>query len=313
MPANWATSHDVSVRFKVGRFLRRNYDLRKLSGEVTSLSGVIDARSSSSSFGGDLDLALVLDTRPTLFEAIYQYSWNDLDLALLPASRTAVRQISGRVDLQGGIKGQGISLHQIVEHGNGYLFVDVEKARFLRGGMELFTTSPLHIVEQILRDVSPWGEREKFFDIECGVIGMRIKDGVGTALPPPDHTIAIKAKEFRLAGFGDLQLPDESLSLSVRSKARGLGLSAATLIEQSGLSAIYPPFYRIGGTLLHPKVESDSDGSDLVEKLLKLGSAWVTGGTSVALLGLIDRLAIEPVGCEGARERAFDIVPKSFP
>ena len=153
---------------------------------MTSSSGVIDARSSSSSFGGDLDLALVLDTRPTLFEAIYQYSWNDLDLALLPASRTAVRQISGRVDLHGGIKGQGMSLHQIVEHGTCYLFVDVEKARFLRGGMELFTTSPLHIVEQILRDVSPWGEREKFFDIECGVIGMRIKDGVGTALPPPD-------------------------------------------------------------------------------------------------------------------------------
>ncbi len=64
---------------------------------------------------------------------------------------------------------------------------------------------------------------------------------------------------------------------------------------------------------MHPKVESDSDGSDLVEKLLKLGSAWVTGGTSVALLGLNDRLAIEPVGFEGARERAFGIVPKSFP
>ena len=122
--------------------------------------------------------------------------------------------------------------------------------------------------------MSPWGQREKYFDIECGVIGMRIKDGIGTAQPPPDHTIAIKAKEFRLVGFGDLGLQDESLSLSVRSKARGLGLSATTIIEQSGLSAIYQPFYRIGGTLLQPKVESDPEGSDLIEKLIKLGKCF---------------------------------------
>jgi hypothetical protein len=310
LPAGWAMSHDVSVQFKVGRFLRRNYDLRGLVGRVTSLSGVVDAHSRSSAFGGDLELTLNLDTRPTPFKAVYQYNWNDLDLALLPVARKAAPEITGRVDLKGGITGEGRSLHQIVERGDGYLFVDVEQARFLRGGMELFTTSPINIVEQILREVSPWGQREKFFDIECGVIGIRIKNGVGVALPPPEHTIAIKAKEFRLAGFGDLQLSDESLSLSVRSKARGLGFSSATLIEQSGLSAIYPPFYRIAGSLLSPKVESDPEGSDLVETLLKLGSAYVTGGTSVALLGLIDRLAIEPVGCEGARDRALKLVPK---
>ncbi len=313
LPVEWAIRNDVSVKFVVDRFLRRNYDLRQLSGEVVSQNGIVDARSNSNAFGGDLDLVLMLDTRSSPFNAIYRYNWNDLDLALLPVAQATVHEITGQVDLKGGIQGVGNSLHQIVESGNGFLYLDVDQARFLRGGMELFTTSPINVVEQILRDVSPWGQREKYFDIECGVIGMRIKDGIGTAQPPPDHTIAIKAKEFRLVGFGDLGLQDESLSLSVRSKARGLGLSATTIIEQSGLSAIYQPFYRIGGTLLQPKVESDPEGSDLVEKLIKLGSAYVTGGTSVAVLGLIDRLAIEPVGCEGARERAQMLVPKEFP
>jgi hypothetical protein len=80
LPAGWATNHDVSIQFKVDRFLRRNYDLREVTGRVTSSSGVIDARSKSSAFGGDLELTLILDTRLTPFEAIYQYNWNDLDL-----------------------------------------------------------------------------------------------------------------------------------------------------------------------------------------------------------------------------------------
>ena len=140
---------------------------------------------------------------------------------------------------------------------------------------------------------------------------MRIEKGIGRSLAPPNHTIAIKAKEFRLAGFGDVRFEDESVDLSVRSKARRLGLSAATLIEQSGLSTIYSPFYRIAGTLLRPQVEADPQGTDLLLRF-NLTTAWATGGSSAFLLWLIDRLAVVPVGCEGARERAHALVPVSF-
>lgn len=312
LPVRWARTHDVEVGFKVGRFLRRNYDLRRLDGKVSSQNGEVDGHSESSAFGGDLALHLMLDTRSTPYRAKYQYDWKGLSLALLPAAQKFDREITGRVNLKGGITGTGNSLHQIMEQGDGYLFVDLENARFLRGGMELLTTSPINIAVQILREVSPWVQRKKFFEIECGVIGMRIEKGIGRSLAPPKHTIAIKAKEFRLAGFGDVQFADESMGLSVRSKARRLGLSAATLIEQSGLSTIYSPFYRIAGTLLRPKVEPDPQGTDLLETGVKLGAAWATGGTSVFLLSLIDRLVIEPVGCEGARERARALVPASF-
>jgi hypothetical protein len=313
LPVRWARTHDVEVGFKVGRFLRRNYDLRSLAGKVSSQSGIVDGQSSSFAFGGDLTLHLMLDTRSAPYRAKYQYDWKGLNLALLPAAQKFGREITGRMNLMGGVTGAGDSLHQIMEQGDGYLVVDFESARFLRGGMELLTTSPINIVVQILREVSPWVQRKKFFEIECGVIGMRIEKGIGRSLIPPDHTIAIKAKEFRLAGFGDVQFADESVGLSVRSKARRLGLSAATLIEQSGLSTIYSPFYRIAGTLLRPQVEPDPQGTDLLETGVRLGAAWATGGTSVFLLGLIDRLVIEPVGCEGARERALALVPALFP
>ena len=308
----WARTHDVNVGFEVGRFLRRNYDLRSLTGKVSSKNGEVNGYSNSSAFGGDLAVHLMLDTRSTPYRAIYQYDWEGLNFALLPAARKVDREITGRVNLKGGITGTGNSLHQIMERGDGYLLVDLENAQLLRGDMELLTTSPINIAEQILREVSPWAQRKKFFEIECGVIGMRIENGIGRSLAPPNHTIAIKAKEFRLAGFGDVQLSDESIDMSVRSKARRLGLSAVELIEQSGLSPIYSPFYRIAGTLLRPKVEPDPQGTDLLQRL-KLTTAWATGGTSVFLLSLIDRLVIEPVGCEGARERAVALVPVSFP
>jgi hypothetical protein len=313
LPVQWARTHDVEVGFNVERFLRRNYDLRRLTGKVSSRKGEVDGHSNSIAFGGDLALHLMIDTRSTPYRAKYQYDWKGLNLALLPAAQQFDREITGRVSLKGGITGAGNSLHQIMEQGDGFLFVDLESARFLRGGMELLTTSPINIAVQILREVSPWAQRRKFFEIECGVIGMRIEKGIGRSLAPPDHTFAIKAKEFRLGGFGDIQFEDESIGLSVRSKARRLGLSAATLIEQSGLSTIYSPFYRIAGTLLRPQVEPDPQGTDLLETGVKLGAAWATGGTSVFLLSLIDRLAIEPVGCEGARERARALVPASFP
>ena len=313
LPVRWARTHDVEVGFKVGRFLRRNYDLRSLAGKVSSQSGKVDGHLNSLAFGGDLTLHLMLDTRSTPYRAKYQFDWTGLNLALLPAAQKFDREITGRMNLMGGVTGTGDSLHQIMEQGDGYLFVDFESARFLRGGMELLTTSPINIAVQILREVSPWVQRKKFFEIECGVIGMRIEKGIGRSLAPPNHTIAIKAKEFRLAGFGDVQFADESMGLSVRSKARRVGLSAATLIEQSGLSTIYSPFYRIAGTLLRPKVEPDPQGTDLLETGVKLGAAWATGGTSVFLLSLFDRLVIEPVGCEGARERARTLVPASFP
>ncbi|MBO69194.1 MAG: hypothetical protein CL398_12930 [Acidiferrobacteraceae bacterium] len=303
LPFEWSKTHDMDITITLQRLLRRNYDLRKLSGTVTAYDGEVRASSSSSAFGGNLSLSLDLDTKTMPYEATYRYDWRGLDLALLPAAKKFDREINGQLDLHGQILGSGNSLHQIMADGNGYLSVELNRARFLRGGMELLTTSPVNIAEQILREVSPWAKRRKFFEIECGVIAIKLENGVGSASVPPDHTIAIKAKEFRLSGFGELNMSDESLSLSVRSKARRLGLSAATLIEQAGLSPLYPPFYRIVGTLLRPKVEPDPEGANLIETSVKLGAAWATGGTSVVLLSLIDRLAIEPVGCEGARER----------
>ena len=256
-------------------------------------------------------MELDLDTRVDPPPANYFYDWKHLDLDLLPPQLKGGLDVSGVVSMQGNLAGVGRSLHEIAESGNGYLFTELEKnMKFPRGREEFLATTPLNIVEQILRGVSPWAERKKYYDIKCGVIGMSITDGVGHSAAPPDHTIALKAKEFELSAFGDLELSEEDLELSVRSKPRRERMSLDSLLDQSGLSLLYPPYYRIDGNLRRPTVVPDPEGRNLLERLkfedsgLKLGAAWATGGASIVVLGLLNQLDDEGGGCEGAQERS---------
>ena len=119
---------------------------------------------------------------------------------------------------------------------------------------------------------------------------------------------------MNLSAFGDLDLSEENLGLSVRSKPRRERISIDSLLDQSGLSLLYPPYYRIEGKLRRPIAVPDPDGRNLLERLkledsdilsgLKLGAALATGGTSAVVLSLLDQLDDEGGGCAGARQRS---------
>jgi hypothetical protein len=311
IPLVWADRYDVDLEFATDHLLRRNYEVTDFTLKVNSLNGLVNFQLQGISAGGDLEVQLDLDTRVDPPPANYFYDWKHLDLDLLPPQLKGGLDVSGVLSTQGYLAGVGRSLHEIAGSGNGYLFTELEKnIKFPRGREEFLATTPLNIVEQILRGVSPWAERKKYYDIKCGVIGMQITDGVGHSAAPPDHTIALKAKEFELSAFGDLELSEEDLELSVRSKPRRERMSLDSLLDQSGLSLLYPPYYRISGNLRRPTVVPDPEGRNLLERLkfedsgLKLGAAWATGGASIVVLSLLNQLDDEGGGCEGAKERS---------
>ena len=288
IPLVWADRYDVDLEFATDHLLRRNYEVTDFTLKVNSLNGLVNFQLQGISAGGDLEVQLDLDTRVDPPPANYFYDWKHLDLDLLPPQLKGGLDVSGVLSTQGYLVGVGRSLHEIAGSGTGYLFTELEKnIKFPRGREEFLATTPLNIVEQILRGVSPWAERKKYYDIKCGVIGMQITDGVGHSPAPPDHTIALKAKEFELSAFGDLELSEEDLELSVRSKPRRERMSLDSLLDQSGLSLLYPPYYRISGNLRRPTVVPDPEGRNLLERLkfedsgLKLGAAWATDRKSV--------------------------------
>jgi len=303
IPLTWADRYDLDMEFSASHLVRRSYDITDVTAKLISLDGLVNARLWGKSSGGDLEVQLDLDTEVDPHPANYAYDWKHLNLDRLPAVLKGGREMSGALSTRGYISGFGKSLHEIAQSGSGYLFTDLESVKFPRGREEILTTTPLNITEQILRGVSPWAKRKKYYDVKCGVIGMQIANGVGHSPPPPNHTIILKAGEFELSAFGNLDLSEEMLQLSVRSKPRREGISATLFLEKSGLSLLYPPYYQIGGTLRRPVVEQDPEGSSIFESL-KLGAAWATAGTSVVVLSLLDQLSDKGGGCPGARERA---------
>ncbi|MEC7790842.1 MAG: hypothetical protein VX856_07355, partial [Pseudomonadota bacterium] len=314
IPLNWAHSTDVDLEFAADHLLRRKYEVSDVALKVDSLNGLVNFQLQGISAGGDLEVQLDLDTQIVPHPANYSYDWKHLNLDLLPAGLKGSFDVSGVLSTHGYLAGAGRTLHEIAQSGNGYLFTDLESIKFPRGREELRATTPLNIAGQILREVSPWVERKKFYDIKCGVIGIQITDGVGHSAAPPHHTIAIKAGEFELSAFGDLDLSEENLGLSVCSKPRRERISLDSLLDQSGLSLLYPPCYRIEGKLRRPTAVPDPDGRNLLERLkledsdilssLKLGAALATGGTSAVVLSLLDQLDDEGGGCPGARQRS---------
>ena len=314
MPLAWADSYDVDLEYSAGHLIRRNYEITDATALLASLDGQVNIRLQGISAGGDLEVRLDLDTQVDPHPANYAYDWKHLDLDLLPVALKGKWDISGSLSTRGYISGSGISLHEIAQSGNGYLFTELEGIKFPRGREELLTTTPFSITEQILRGVSPWAERKKYYDIKCGVIGMLITDGVGHSPAPPNHTIALKAEEFELLAFGKVELSTESPRLHVHSKPRREGISPASLLEESGLSLLYPPYFVIEGSLRRPVVVPDPGGKNLMEilkledndilKSLKMGAAWATGGTSAVVLSLLNQLGDEDGGCQGARQRS---------
>jgi hypothetical protein len=321
IPLIWADRYDVDLEFSASHLVRRNYEVTDVTLKVNSLNGLVNFQLQGISAGGDLKVQLDLDTQVDPPPANYSYDWKHLDLDRLPAVLKGSRDISGSLSTRGYISGWGKSLHEIAQSGNGYIFTDLESIKFPRGREELLATTPLNIAEQILRGVSPWAKRKKYYDVKCGVIGMQITEGVAHSPAPPDHTIALKAKEFELLAFGNLELSEEMLQLSVRSKPRREGISLDSLLDQSGLSLLYPPYFGIHGTLRHPVVAPDPDGRNVLErfkledsdilKSLKLGAAWATAGTSAVVLSLLDQLSDEGGGCQGARQRSQLFMLKS--
>ena len=303
IPLTWADRYDLDMEFSASHLVRRSYDITDVTAKLISLDGLVNARLWGKSSGGDLEVQLDLDTQVDPHPANFAYHWRHLDLDLLPVALKGKRDISGSLNTRGYISGWGKTIHEIAQSGDGYLFTELEGVKFPRGREELLTTSPLNITEQILRGVSPWAKRKKYYDVKCGVIGMKITKGVAHSPAPPDHTIALKAGEFEMLAFGNLELSEEMLQLSVRSKPRREGISLDSLLEQSGLSLLYPPYYKIGGTLRRPVVAQDPEGSDIFESL-KLGAAWATAGTSVVVLSLLNQLSDKGGGCPGARERS---------
>jgi uncharacterized protein involved in outer membrane biogenesis len=291
LPLGWVKGVDLDVALKAGQLIGRKAEAGNLSASIQVLDGVLTVNADSGQLsGGQFDMDLRVDARGDLYNTKLDFKIEKMEIEQIPELRDKDLPIRGQVNVDIELAGQGKSLKQMLAGANGSVFMSASDAYIPASGLDFLTQS---IISQIFRVVSQ-KKKSEYHDIECGLIGFRIIDGVAISR----DTIVIKTPDVAYLVQGGLHFEDESIVLAIQSKAlKGLGVSAASLV----------PSLRVVGTLTEPR-RSEPD----LEGAVKTGATWglaaITAGGWIVAQGLVDRFTGNLGVCEAAQKNYDDLL-----
>ena len=285
LSVGWIKNADLDIHLQADDLVSRGFEAKGLSTDISVADGVLDISARSGEFsGGTFSMDIGLDTRTAPYATDFRFDINGLVLDRVPALYDVQLPLQGTVDVAIDLSGKGVSLKEIVAGSSGSLLASGVNTYIPASGLDILTNS---ILVQVLSVINP-KKKSEFHKLDCGLIGIRIVDGIAmshdsVALQTPDVTYLIR---------GGFSLKDESVVFLINPKARkGFGISAAHLTN----------FYRVGGTLLDPKIQADPEG------VLKTGATWglaaLTAGLSILAQGLFDKFTGSQDVCRIANDQ----------
>ncbi|GJL82110.1 MAG: hypothetical protein DHS20C01_17440 [marine bacterium B5-7] len=271
---------DLDLKAGINEFHFGDLPLEKIQIKVDGSNGVVNVLSHQILFEGDSTLDLKVDVRSEKPRVDIDFKASAVNPGRFVKSGNNDHQYSGDVDIDIALKGVGNSQNAIVSSGTGYLILTVNKALLPDSKLDLLSAS---IVMEVLRLVNPFKKQQQGMKIECGLIAWKIGNGFAVA----DKTIVIKGDRLFLLGEGKINLSDESLEMVFIPKAQeGLGFNTSGLMK----------FIGVGGTLSKPVIRPDAKG--LLKSGASIGAAWLSGGMSLLLQNMFDRVTAGSRECE---------------
>lgn len=181
-------------------------------------------------------------------------------------------QISGAsTDLSFKGKGAGGSVAAIMAGLNGHLLVKVGPGEIKS---DKFSILDSDLISSTLSTINPQSSSEGGRKIECGVVNMKIEDGIAKS----DENIALLTNRMSVVGSGIINLKTEELNIAIKPRAReGIGISPGNLAE----------LVKVGGTLAEPKAVPDTEAA--LKTAASVGAAVATGGVSLLAQGLLSK------------------------
>lgn len=177
----------------------------------------------------------------------------------------------GKVDVNIGLKGAGVSVAELMAGLNGEIRVEVGEGKVHNTLLGLVGGD---ILTQLGGSLSSSGEEKKHSALSCAVVRFLVKDGVATA----EKGIAVETEATNVVGTGAINLGKETLDMSVAIDAQeGVGINLG-----GGVAGLV----KVTGTLAEPTVGLDAAGA--AKKAASMGAAIATGGLSIlgeALIG----------------------------
>ena len=135
--------------------------------------------------------------------------------------------------------------------------------------------------------VNPFAKTEPRTRVECTAAAVDIVDGIVKL----DPGFVIRTDKVDISAYGSVDLGSEKIDLKFKNSPRkGIGLSATGLVK---------PYIKVGGSLAKPALTLDAPSA-----LLSGTAAVATGGLSILVTGLFDRISTAANPCEAAIRRA---------
>ena len=177
----------------------------------------------------------------------------------------------GKTDININLKGKGKSVAAIMAGSNGKFLAKMGPGTFKSSSNDAASSDMFSTLKNtIYADKSA---SSGVTEINCGVINLKIKDGIATA----DKGIAINTTKMSILGSGVIDLKTEKLDIGIDPQAReGAGISTSKLAE----------LVRVSGTLANPKIVPDTKAA--FKAAAAAGAGAISGGLSILGLGSDD-------------------------
>lgn len=272
---------DVDLQVTVARL---NLDGLVLGDVVTHVglkNGKMDVKPFSARLGGgSLAGEAMFDGHARVPAVIVRMQLDGADLGAVVKSAGGAAGVKGgvlaaRIDL----RGQGDSPRAVMASLGGSAQVTVNNAVLDNRSLDWLGGD---LPTQVVTSLNPLGASDTGTALQCAVARFTIKTGLASA----NRGLAVETDATTMAGGGSVDLRDERLDLVMQPRARqGVGLSVA-------------PTTRVQGTLAHPRIGLDEEGT--ARTAASAAAAVATGGISLLGEMVFDRMTADDHPCQTA-------------
>jgi uncharacterized protein involved in outer membrane biogenesis len=280
-----AMDADISLRGQ--QILGPDLSLKNLDAQIGLNRGVLKLAPVSMAIGGGtLKGDITLDGRGSTPKLAINLSGYKVGLGNMLAETGAADLVTGavaRTDVD--LKGQGRSVAALMGSLSGRALVDIGKGRFNNKHLNL---AGADLVSELVTALNPFARKERFTQLECAVINLPFHLGVAEY----DKGIAIETDKMTVISSGQIDMRKETLDIGMVPKPRkdsvDLGVGAGDVVSAA----------RLQGTFADPKLGIDA--ANTAKAGLKVYGAIASGGTSLLIGGLLEKLTADPHPCQTA-------------
>lgn len=183
------------------------------------------------------------------------------------------------------LKASGKSVAELMASLNGQTLLNVGEGKI---NSKYINLAGGDLVSELTGALNPFAKKEKFTPLACMVVNLNFENGVADY----DKNIAVQTDKMNVTSSGVINLAKETLNIGIKPEPRG---DAADLgINAGGLAGMV----RLTGPLSSPGVGIDAMGT--AKAAMGVGAAIATGGVSLLISGLADKVMSDSSPCDTA-------------